>query len=73
MIDTDVVRESRSLGFHWDLVLDLCDEIDRLRARAERIDSLFCGGPETSCRTTWPNGVECVEVPMEEIRKAFRD
>lgn len=44
-----------------------------VRARADRIDALFSGGPDTSCRTTWPNGVECVEVPMADVREAFRD
>lgn len=44
---------------------------------------IFSGGPDTGCRTTWREGdwiripdmktpsVECVEVPMEELRAAF--
>lgn len=38
---------------------------------------LFGGGPDTPCRTTWhPTpwagvNVECVEVPMDDLRAAF--
>lgn len=37
---------------------------------------LFVGGPDTPCRTTWPNDgnagpIECVEVPMADLREAF--
>ena len=34
-------------------------------------EALFAGGPDTACRTTWPEGVECVEVPMADLRAAF--
>jgi hypothetical protein len=44
---------------------------------------LFSGGPDTSCRTTWrhtpgtpftPEGqVECVEVPLDDLRQTFAD
>lgn len=35
------------------------------------LDLLFSGGPDTPCRTTWPEGVECVEAPMADLRAAF--
>jgi hypothetical protein len=45
------------------------------RARATddllAIRDLFSGGPDTACRTTWHDGVEYVEVPMDELREAL--
>lgn len=38
---------------------------DQLRAA---LRALFAGGPDTSIRTTWPDGVECWEVPADEMR-----
>jgi hypothetical protein len=32
---------------------------------------LFAGGPDTVCRTAYPDGVESVVVPMEDLRAAF--
>jgi hypothetical protein len=57
----------------------LADERARALAPFER---LFAGGPDTPCRTTWrPEGghigtallhnVECVEVPVDDLRAAF--
>jgi hypothetical protein len=46
----------------------LADE--RIQAR-EPFEQLFAGGPDTSCRTTWPDGIECVEVPITDLRAAF--
>lgn len=52
--------------------------LDRLQAERERIEQLFAGGPDTPCRTTWrpepstPDcsaaSIECVEVPMSDLR-----
>jgi hypothetical protein len=49
-----------------------------LQERLARIEALFNGGPDTPCRTTWRKGnpdgwgdVECVEVPMADLREAF--
>lgn len=46
---------------------------DLLRKSSERcsLDMLFSGAPDTPCRTVWRDGVECVEVPMEDLRAAF--
>jgi hypothetical protein len=46
-------------------------ELAELRERLARVEALFAGGPDTACRTTWPGGVECVEVPMAELRAAL--
>jgi len=61
--------------------LRMVAEIERLRARQSRVDALFSGGPDTPCRTTWyevnPGNdhfcttVECVEVPMADLREAL--
>lgn len=49
--------------------------LQRERAQAEaentRIRRLFAGGPDTPCRTTWRYGVEYVEVPMSDLRRAL--
>lgn len=50
--------------------------LDRVRAEAKAdalrpLDLLFSGGPDTPCRTTYPDDVECVEVPMADLRAAF--
>ena len=50
-------------------------------ALRERVEALFAGGPDTSCRTTWrrsdPTGygdsIECVEVPMDDLRAALAE
>jgi hypothetical protein len=44
-------------------------------------EELFAGGPDTVCRTVWredpgligepSNEIECVEVPMADLRDAF--
>lgn len=47
--------------------------------RLQRIHSLFSGGPDTPCRTTWrPSSIEgyaieCVEVPINDLRDALGD
>ena len=46
-------------------------EVARLRARMAAVDQLFANGPDTSCRTTWHDGMEYVEVPMADLRAAF--
>src|SRR5699024_9171695 len=43
----------------------------QLLATVERLEALFSGGSDTPCRTTWPDGIECVEVPMADLRTAF--
>ena len=49
-------------------------QLDRL----QRIEQLFAGGPDTPCRTTWRKeihpdipAVECVEVPLDDLREAL--
>lgn len=32
---------------------------------------LFNGGPDTSCRTVWQDGIECVSIPIGDIRAAL--
>lgn len=44
---------------------------DSARETVRKVIALFAGGPDTPCRTTWPNGVECVEVPLDDLRKAL--
>jgi hypothetical protein len=52
---------------------------ERGRERGVRpFRDLFAGGPDTSCRTTWrfddrpyADRVECVEVPLDDLRAAF--
>lgn len=57
---------------------DYADEIaaahaerDRLAAQVAAVRSLFDGGPDTSCRTVWQNGIECVTVPLRDLRAAL--
>lgn len=52
-------------------------------AALEPFEALFAGDPDTPCRTTWRREpghslagsavplVECVEVPIDELREAF--
>lgn len=49
----------------------LCDELAQLTATTQAIARLFAGGPDTVRRTTWREGVECVEVPIADLRAAF--
>ncbi len=57
-------------------------ELKAANERLARVDELFNGGPDTPCRTTYrDNGyegvfaavVDCVEVPMEDLRAALAD
>jgi hypothetical protein len=45
------------------------------RAKLKTVEELFAGGPDTSCRTTWPDvgggPVECVEVPLAELQRVL--
>lgn len=58
---------------------DLAFTVEQQARRLEALEALFSGGPDTSCRTTWraeglaiaPVNVECVEVPMDDLRAAF--
>jgi len=43
----------------------------KAEAKAQAIEALFAGGPDTPCRTTWPHGVECVEIPLDDLRAAL--
>ena len=57
--------------------------LEAAEAKLAAVESLFAGGPDTVCRTTWREhglpdryGIprqECVEVPMEALRAAFGD
>ena len=61
----------------------LLAEIVRLRDQIAAVRVLFSGGPDTVCRTTWREGgwiripdmklpsIECVEVPMDDLRDAL--
>lgn len=57
------------------LITRLTAERDAALARLARIEALFSGGPDTVCRTTWRESfaehVECVEVPMADLRDAL--
>jgi hypothetical protein len=46
------------------MLLEALDTIDRVNA-------LFAGGPDTSCRTVWDGEIECVSVPIEDLRQAL--
>lgn len=50
---------------------DVKRERDKAEAKLAAVEALFSGGPDTACRTTWPHGVECVEVPMADLRAAI--
>jgi hypothetical protein len=67
-----------------DLVREVAGAIATARTEGRRpFDELFGGGPDTSCRTTYrespnlagepPFMIECVEVPIDELRDAFGD
>jgi len=65
-------------GKQPEMVARIADALaaERKRARAPFL-ALFSGGPDTVCRTTWrasfAEHVECVEVPMADLREAFED
>lgn len=40
-------------------------------ARLAQIEALFNGGPDTSCRTVWQDGIECVSVPLADLAAAL--
>lgn len=69
-------RRAEEAEFH---VEQLRDARDRAERRIEAVETLFGGGPDTPCRTTWrehsPYGcydrTECVEVPMDDLRRAL--
>lgn len=42
-----------------------------LVAVVEGVQALFALRPDSPCRTTWRWGVECVEVPLDDLRKAI--
>jgi hypothetical protein len=50
---------------------DLTKRAERAEARLAKLEALFAGGPDTSCRTTWHDGVECVEVPTADLHNAL--
>ena len=59
---------------------DLLSVFGPVIAENARLHALFEGGPDTVCRTTWRDepglfgatiSVECVEVPMADLRLAF--
>lgn len=54
---------------------ELSDALAQIRRRSA-VAELFSGGPDTPCRTTWRAkiehaAVECVEVPLGELRAAL--
>jgi hypothetical protein len=46
-------------------------ERDSLRGVVQAVRDLFSGGPDTPCRTVWEGGVECVSVPLYDLRRAL--
>lgn len=38
----------------------------------DRVNQLFSLRPDSSCRTLWRDGVECVEVPLAELQEALK-
>lgn len=57
-------------------IVALIDALRAEREKVERVETLFSGGPDTSCRTTWRNehwsyAIECVEVPVAALRAAL--
>lgn len=50
---------------------DTSRRAEKAERALERVQELFAGGPDTPCRTTWPDGIECVEVPMADLRDAL--
>ncbi len=69
--------------FTTEAVLDVvAGALDETRTDTLRpFEELFAGGPDTACRTTWREdptisecsaaSIECVEVPMADLRAAF--
>lgn len=55
----------------------LAEALAAERAKVARVEALFAGGPDTPCRTTWAetmwDRVECVEVPINDLRAALAD
>lgn len=50
----------------------LRSESAQLAAKTIRpFEDLFTGGPDTACRTVWDDGIECVSVPIGDLREAF--
>jgi hypothetical protein len=55
-------------------LVDTARDLGTTRARLLAVETLFAGGPDTPCRTTWRNEfalagpTECVEVPMDDLR-----
>lgn len=47
------------------------DDLLRDAGIGSRMEWLFAARPDTPCRTTWPDGIEHVEVPMDDLRAAF--
>ncbi len=43
----------------------------KAEATVARVDTLFSGGPDTPCGTVYRRGIECVVVPMEDLREAL--
>lgn len=54
-------------------LMPVVDAIARQRAAeaVQPFEDLFSGGPDTACRTTWHGHLDCVEVPMADLRDAF--
>lgn len=53
------------------------------QGKTARVQAFFAGGPDTACRTVWHEEapllgmrrprIECVEVPMDDLRAALAD
>jgi hypothetical protein len=68
----DVTVEDALIEHAAHLAAVLAPLVAEVRERAvEPFERLFSGGPDTACRTTYPDGIECVEVPMFDLREAF--
>lgn len=57
-------RQAQTIG-------ELQDVRERLTGQLERVRALFALSPDTGCRTTWTDGVECIEVPLSDLRAAL--
>lgn len=47
------------------------DTAKRTERIVGRMKDLLAGGPDTPVRTTWPNGIECWEIPADLLRDAL--
>lgn len=66
----DLIRWVDRLSAARDVVRQQLEQADK---QMRQVQDLFTGGPDTPCTTVWIDGVECVQVPMNELRRVLPD